>query len=76
MNSQLQRLGLLGKGAQLLGTHLRQAVVLTVEHMQAQALQFVAIGKVEEVEGRQATMGEVGQQGVGMGEQANLIEAF
>lgn len=36
----------------------------------------MAIGKVEQVERRQATVGEVGQQRIGVGEQACLVEAL
>ncbi|MNL28430.1 hypothetical protein D3C87_1500720 [compost metagenome] len=55
---------------------MAEAVFLTVEQVQAQALQLVAISKVQHVGGRDTTMGEVGQQGIGVGKQAQLLEAL
>ncbi|MCY1451571.1 hypothetical protein D9M71_684450 [compost metagenome] len=72
----MQGPGLFSKGAQLRRVHLPQAVVLTVEHVQAQAGQFMAVGEVEQVERGDAPVGEVGQQRVGVGKQPRLVEAF
>ena len=72
---QPERIGLVGKRLQLRGCHLAQAVFLAVQQMQAQTLQLVAIGEVQQVGRRDTAMGEVGQQGIGMGKQAHLPKA-
>ncbi|MNJ80362.1 hypothetical protein D3C77_787180 [compost metagenome] len=61
MHLKLQLAGFVSEGTQLRCVHLREAVVLAIEHMQAQAFELMAVGEVEQVEGRQAPMGEVGQ---------------
>ncbi|MNS62811.1 hypothetical protein D3C72_958870 [compost metagenome] len=55
---------------------MAQAVFLAVEQVQAQALQLVAIGEIQQVGGGDTTVGEVGQQRVGVGKQAQLPETL
>ncbi|MNJ53862.1 hypothetical protein D3C77_492760 [compost metagenome] len=61
MHFKRQLPGLVSEGVQLRGVHLRKTVVLAVEHMQAQAFELMTVGEIEQVEGRQAPVGEVGQ---------------
>ncbi|MNF69419.1 hypothetical protein D3C84_513020 [compost metagenome] len=73
---QAQGAGLVGEGLELGGAHLRQAVLFTVQQVQGESLEFVAVGEIQHVRRHQAAMGEVGQQRVAMGEQADAVEAF
>ena len=54
--------------------HVAQAVGLAIEHVQAQPLQLVAIGEVQQFTWHDAALGQVGQQGVGVGEQAHAFQ--
>ncbi|MNP18798.1 hypothetical protein D3C76_1112950 [compost metagenome] len=69
-----QGTGLGGEGGEALGRHLRKAVVLAVEQVQREAIEFVPVGEIEHVLGADTTVGEVGQQRVAMGEQAQAVE--
>ncbi|MCY1454609.1 hypothetical protein D9M71_716860 [compost metagenome] len=75
MHIQPECFGLVCKHLKLRGCHLTQAVFLTVEQVQAQALEFVAIGEVQQVARGDTAVGQVGQQGVGMGKQAQLRQS-
>ncbi|MNK81872.1 hypothetical protein D3C87_1016320 [compost metagenome] len=75
MHVQPEGIGLGSERLKLRGGHLTQAVFLTVEQVQAQALQFVAIGEVQQVARCDTAVGQVGQQGVGMGKQAQLRQS-
>ncbi|MNE70542.1 hypothetical protein D3C80_1663390 [compost metagenome] len=73
VQAELPRLG--GEGLELGRGHARKTVLLAVEQVQAEPLQFVAVGEVQQVGGDQAAVGQVAQQRVAMGEQAHLVEA-
>ncbi|MNY12859.1 hypothetical protein D3C86_1459640 [compost metagenome] len=73
---EAQAFGLGGKGQELLPVHPGEAVLLAVEQVQADALELMGVGEIEQVGGLEATLGEVAQQRIGMGEQTQLLQSF